>query len=207
MSELALYNLEGKQVKNLKAPEGMLEGPVRKGLLYYAVNYQLAKRRAGTHECKTRGAVRGSTRKIYRQKGTGRARHGDRKANVFVGGGEAFGPHARSYAFTMPRSAKKRSLQSALRLKEKAGQFIVVEKPSWEAPKTKQALVLFEKLSADNALLVLNERSDVIEKSVRNLSNYKVLPVAGLNVYDILKYEKLIVVEEALEKIADRVRL
>lgn len=207
MSELALYNQEGKKLKVLAAPEGLLEGPVRKGLLYYAVNYQLAKRRSGTHDSRSRGQVRGSTRKMGRQKGSGRARHGDRKAPIFVGGGQAFGPQPRDYSFTMPRSAKKRSLQSALRLKEKEGQLLAVEKPAWSSPKTKQAQTFFSKLEARSALLVLAERDEVIEKSIRNLYGYKVLPVIGLNVYDILKYDKLLLAEDALEKIAERVRL
>ncbi|MDX1386141.1 MAG: 50S ribosomal protein L4, partial [bacterium] len=160
---IALYNLEGKKVKDLQVPEALVQGPVRKGLIYYVVNYQRAKKRAGTHDTRTRGQVRGSTRKIYRQKGTGRARHGDRKANIFTGGGAAFGPHPRNYAFSMPKTARRRGLQTVMAHKNNEGQLMVVEKPSWSEPKTKQALEFFKKLGVNSALLVVDEKDSNIE--------------------------------------------
>lgn len=206
MSGIGLYNQEGTKVKDL-AVDALTSGPVRKGLLYYMVRYQQAKKRAGTHASKTRGMVRGSTRKIYRQKGTGRARHGDRKANIFVGGGQVFGPNPRDYSYSMPKSARRRGLQSAIAYKSKEGDLLALESLSWSEPKTKNALKLFEKLGATSALLVLEDRNEVIEKSVRNLPGFKVLPVAGVNVYDILNHDKLIFTQAALEKVQGRLKI
>jgi large subunit ribosomal protein L4 len=164
----------------------------------------MAKRRAGTHSTKTRGAVSGSTRKIYRQKGTGRARHGSIKAPIFVGGGITFGPSPRSYAYTLPKSARRRGLQTALAIKSREGKLLLLEAPSWKQAKTKQAVDLFKALKVESALLVLDERSEVVEKSVRNLKKYKALSVNGLNVYDILNFEHLILTEGALKKVVER---
>ena len=207
MSKIGLYNQEGKKVSDVDVPADLIQGPIRKGLLYYTVNYQLAKRRAGTHQTKTRGQVRGSTRKIYRQKGTGRARHGSKKAPIFVGGGTTFGPHPRDYSFSMPKAALRRGLQTAIALKNKEGQLIVLEAPKWSEPKTKQAVELFKKLKTESALLVLEQADPVIEKSVRNLRGFKVLRAEGLNVYDILNYEKLILTEGSLAKVKERLQL
>ena len=206
MNGIGLYNQEGTKVKDLSV-DALTAGPVRKGLLYYMVRYQQAKKRAGTHGSKTRGMVRGSTRKIYRQKGTGRARHGDRKANIFVGGGQVFGPNPRDYSYNMPRSARRRGLQSAIVYKSKEGDLLALESLNWSEPKTKNALKLFEKLGATSALLVLEDRNEVIEKSVRNLPGFKVLPVAGVNVYDILNHDKLIFTQAALEKVQGRLKI
>src|SRR5436190_10583396 len=110
MATLPLMDESGKKVKDVEIADAMLGGPIRKGLLYYVIRYQRAKKRAGTHSTKTRGMTAGSTKKIYRQKGTGNARHGDIKAPIFVGGGRIFGPHPRDYSYTMPKKAKKRGL-------------------------------------------------------------------------------------------------
>jgi large subunit ribosomal protein L4 len=191
----------------VKTPEALFAGPVRKGLLYYSVMQQLASRRAGTHQTKTHSTVAGSTKKIYRQKGTGRARHGDARANIFVGGAKSFGPHPRSYAFDLPRTARRRSLQAALVLKQREGNILVVETPKWKAPKTKEAAKFFQNLKVESALWVLEDKSEVIEKSVRNLPKFQTIPAAGLNVYDILRYDKLLLTEGALEKIQQRLKI
>jgi large subunit ribosomal protein L4 len=207
MATLELYNMDGKKVKDLKTPEALFAGPLRKGLLYYAVRQQRASRRAGTHETKTHSTVSGTTKKMYRQKGTGRARHGDARANIFVGGNKAFGPHPRSYAYDLPRSARRRGLQAALILKQREGNLLVVETPKWKEPKTKQAAKFFENLKINSALWVLEDKSPTIEKSVRNLPKFQTIPAAGLNVYDILRYDKLLLTEGALEKIQQRLKI
>lgn len=204
---IGLYNTEGKKVKDLQVPEALVQGPIRKGLIYYMVQYQRAKKRAGTHETRTRGQVRGSTRKIYRQKGTGRARHGDRKANIFTGGGIAFGPHSRSYAYSMPKTARRRGLQTVVAYKNKEGLLMVVEQPKWTEPKTKQAVEFFNKLGVVSALLVVDGNDPNVEKSIRNLKDFKVIPVEGLNVFDALNYEKLILTEGALAKLTQRLKV
>ena len=207
MKTLVLHNSVGKKVKDVEVPAELLAGPIRKGLLYYVVRNQLANRRAGTHATLTRGRVTGSTKKIYRQKGTGNARHGDIKAPIFAGGGQTFGPHPRDYSYTMPKSAKRRGLQSALALKAKEGALVLLETPTWKEMKTKQALELFKGLGVKSALLVLGAANEAIEKSVRNLPKFRVLRAEGLNVYDILKYDHLILTEEALAAVQKRLRL
>jgi len=205
MSTLALYNQSGKKVRDIEVADALLAGPIRKALLYYMVRNQLANRRAGTHATKTRGMVAGSTKKIYRQKGTGNARHGDIKAPIFVGGGRIFGPHPRDYSYTMPKTAKRRALQTALALKNKEGALRVVETPVWKGIKTKQAAEFFKALECRSGLLVLSESNETIEKSVRNLKGFKVLRAEGLNVYDVLKYDQLILTEDALKAVVQRV--
>jgi len=204
MSTLALYSQAGKKVRDIEVAEGLLAGPIRKGLLYYMVRNQLANRRAGTHATKTRGMTTGSTKKIYRQKGTGNARHGDIKAPIFVGGGRIFGPHPRDYSYTTPKPAKRRALQTALALKNKEGALRVVENLTWKEIKTKQAAEFFKALECKSALLVIAGTDDKVEKSVRNLKGFKVLRAEGLNVYDILKYDQLVLTEDALKAVVER---
>src|SRR5262249_4873961 len=146
-----------------------------KGLLYYMVRNQMANRRAGTHSTKTRGEVAGSTKKIYRQKGTGNARHGNIRAPIFAGGGQTFGPQPRDYSYTMPKTAKRRGLQTALAYKAKEGQLMLVEEPGWKDIKTKHAVDFFKALNATSALLVIGEANEIVEKSVRNLPRFKVI--------------------------------
>ncbi len=205
MSTLALYNQSGKKVRDIEVADGLLAGPIRKSLLYYMVRNQLANRRAGTAATKTRGMTTGSTKKIYRQKGTGNARHGDIKAPIFVGGGRIFGPHPRDYSYTTPKPAKRRALQTALALKNKEGGLRVVENLGWKDIKTKQAAEFFKALEAKSALLVIGSANEAVEKSVRNLKGFKVLRAEGLNVYDILKYDHLVLTEDALKAVVARV--
>ncbi|MFO1462686.1 MAG: 50S ribosomal protein L4 [bacterium] len=205
MSTLALYNQSGKKVRDIEVADGLLAGPIRKALLYYMVRNQLANRRAGTHATKTRGMTTGSTKKIYRQKGTGNARHGDIKAPIFVGGGRIFGPHPRDYSYTTPKPAKRRALQTAVALKNKEGALKVVENLAWKDIKTKQAQEFFKALDSKSALLVIGSADEVVEKSVRNLKGFKVLRAEGLNVYDILKYDHLVLTEDALKAVVARV--
>jgi large subunit ribosomal protein L4 len=207
MSTLALHNASGKKVKDVEVPEALFAGPIRKGLLYYVIRNQLANRRAGTHSTLTRGMVAGSTRKIYRQKGTGNARHGDIKAPIFVGKGQTFGPHPRDYSYTMPKSAKRRGLQTALALKAKSGNLLLIENPEWKQIKTKHAVEFFKSLKVASALVVLDKSNEILEKSVRNLPGFKVLRTEGLNVYDILKYDHLILTEEAFAGVEKRLNV
>jgi len=207
MSTIALHGKDGKKIKDIEVPDAMLAGPIRKGLLYYMVRNQMANRRAGTHATKTRGMVTGSTKKIYRQKGTGNARHGDIKAPLFAGGGQTFGPHPRDYSYTMPKTAKRRGLQTALAYKAKEGLLRLVEDPSWKDIKTKHAIDFFKALESTSALLVIGEANEVIEKSVRNLPRFKVIRAEGLNVYDILNHDHLLVTEAGLKKVQERLKL
>lgn len=204
MNTIDVYSQSGQKIRAISVPGGLLSGPVRKSLLYYAVRQQLASRRRGTHATKTRGMVTGSTKKIYRQKGTGRARHGDIKAPIFVGGGTIFGPHPRNYHYNLPKTARRRSLQTTLVLKNREGLFKIIEHPKLEKIQTKKAYEFFKGFGSHCALLVIAVPDEVIEKSVRNLQKYKVLRVEGLNVFDMLKYEHLFLTEAAFVSLCGR---
>lgn len=203
MATLDIYNQDGKKVSQVELAKST-EGPVKKALLWEAVKMQQANRRSGTASTKTRSNVKGSTRKIYRQKGSGNARHGDIKAPIFVGGGQAFGPLPRDYSYLMPKKARVNALKSAFSLKIKEGKLKVIDKVSFSEIKTRSAAKLFDSLGVVDGLLVIEKRDLVVEKSVANLPHHKVIRVEGLNVYDILKYDYLVLTKESLDVIAGR---
>jgi len=186
--------------------ENIFNVPIKKHVLWEVVKWQLAKRRAGTHSTKTRGEVAYSNRKILPQKGTGNARHGDRGAPIFVGGGIAHGPKPRDYSYNLNKKVRRKALKMALSDRAKEGRIVVVEDFSFEQPKTKQAVELLKNLGLDRekVLVVIPEKNVNIQKSFRNLPNAVVLPVEGLNVYDILWANKLVITQSALKKIEER---
>ncbi|AHE96515.1 50S ribosomal protein L4 [Thermocrinis ruber] len=180
---------------------------VKKHVLWEVVKWQLACRRQGTHSTKTRGEVAYSGRKILPQKGTGNARHGDRGAPIFVGGGVAHGPKPRDYYYPLPKKVRKLALKMALSSKAQEKAISLVDQiPIGDVPKTKKAVEFLraQGLEGKKVLLVLPEKDDVIYKSFRNLPYAKVLPVEGLNVYDILWADHLIITRPSLEKIYER---
>jgi large subunit ribosomal protein L4 len=176
----------------------------RPHLLHQAVLMQLANRRAGTAATKSKGLVRGGGKKPWRQKGTGRARAGSIRSPIWVGGGTIFGPQPRDYSYRMPRSARRTALLSALSMKNHDGKLIVVDKLEPEQPKTKIMARALADLNIQSALIVIPGRDDKVERSARNLPRIKVLRVDGLNVYDLLRYEHLILTEAALRLIEER---
>jgi large subunit ribosomal protein L4 len=182
--------------------ENIFNVPIKKHVLWEVVKWQLAKRRAGTHSTKTRGEVAYSNRKILPQKGTGNARHGDRGAPIFVGGGIAHGPKPRDYSYNLNKKVRRKALKMALSDRAKEGRIVVVEDFSLEQPKTKQAVELLKNLGLDRkkVLVIIPEKDVNIQKSFRNLPNAVVLPVEGLNVYDILWANKLVITQSALKK-------
>jgi large subunit ribosomal protein L4 len=186
--------------------EDIFNVPIKKHVLWEVVKWQLAKRRAGTHSTKTRGEVAYSGRKLLPQKGTGNARHGDRGANIFVGGGIAHGPKPRDYSYNLNKKVRKKALKMALSDRAKEGRIVVVEDFTFEQPKTKQAVELLKNLGLDKekVLVVIPEKDINVQKSFRNLPNAVVLPVEGLNVYDILWANKLVITQSALKKIEER---
>jgi large subunit ribosomal protein L4 len=180
---------------------------VKKHVLWEVVKWQLACRRQGTHSTKTRGEVAYSGRKILPQKGTGNARHGDRGAPIFVGGGVAHGPKPRDYYYPLPKKVRKLALKMALSSKAQEKAISLVDEiPIGDVPKTKKAVEFLRSqgLEGKKVLLVLPEKDEVIYKSFRNLPYAKVLPVEGLNVYDILWADHLIITRPSLEKIYER---
>lgn len=204
MSKADLYNQKGNRVSDVQIPAVILEGPIRRTLLYEMVRMSLANRRAGTSSTKTRGKVRGSTRKIYRQKGTGNARHGDIKAPIFVGGGRVWGPHPRDYSYLLPKKARLQALKSAIALKAKEGKLKILDSFNLEEIKTKKALEIFSSLGVAEGLVVLEEKNLTVEKSIANLPHYSVQTVQSLSVYEILKFDYLIVTLSSLKKIEER---
>jgi large subunit ribosomal protein L4 len=184
-----------EEIFNLKA---------RPHLLHQTVLMQLANRRAGTAATKSKGFVRGGGKKPWRQKGTGRARAGSIRSPLWVGGGTIFGPQPRDYGYRMPRTARRKALLSALSLKNRDGKIIVVDNLTPEQPKTKLMAQALAQLKVESALIVIAGVDQNIERSARNLPKVKVLRVEGLNVYDMLRHEHLILTEPALRLIEER---
>lgn len=185
-------------------PESIFGVAVRPHLLHQAVVMQLNNRRAGTASTKTRGRVRGSGRKPWRQKGSGRARAGSVRSPIWVGGGTVFGPLPRDYSYRIPKKARRQAVLSALSLKRQEEKLVVVEPEDVSEIKTRLMAEAMASLGVGNALFVIAESDEKIELSARNLPNVKVLRVAGLNVYDLLRFEYLVLTQGALQKIEER---
>jgi len=186
--------------------EDIFNVPIKKHVLWEVVKWQLAKRRAGTHSTKTRGEVAYSGRKLLPQKGTGNARHGDRGANIFVGGGIAHGPKPRDYSYHLNKKVRRKALKMALSDRAQSGAVTVVADFTFEQPKTKQAVEFLKQLGLEGkkVLVVIPEKDENVQKSFRNLPNAVVLPAEGLNVYDILWANHVVITEGALKKIEER---
>lgn len=202
--ELPVYNMAGEQVSMRELPAGIFEAAVNRDLMHQALIRQLANARLGTHKAKTRSEVNRSTAKIYRQKGTGRARHGSRKAPIFVGGGKAHGPLPRKYTKQMPRKMRRAALCSALSVKAGAGDIVLLDQISMDAPKTKTVAAMMKTLAnGESALLLLPERNETVEKSARNLQHVKALRANYLNIRDLLGYSKIVMPLAALDVVSD----
>ncbi len=178
---------------------------IRADILQRCVTWQLAKRRAGTHKIKTRNEVARTGKKMYKQKGTGGARHGSRKAAQFVGGAKTHGPVVRSHAFDLPKKVRALALRHALSSKAKTGSIVVLDHAALEAPKTSALKAQFETLGLRNALVIAGPEVDGnFGLAARNLPHVDVLPNAGLNVYDVLRRDTLVLTRSAVEAIEAR---
>jgi len=194
--------MEGEQIDELELPAEIFEAPISVALMHQALTRQLANARLGTHNSKSRGEVNRTKAKWYRQKGTGRARHGSRNAPIFVGGGVAHGPKPRSYSKKMPRKMRRAALRSALSVKAADAQIVLVDELKMEQPKTRQFEACLEKLdAADRTLVLLADRNESVEKSARNLPNVKILWASYLNVRDLLNYDTVLVPLDSLNVI------
>jgi len=205
MPILPVYNMDGKQVGEMNLADTVFATNINQHLLHQAVVMQLASRRLGTAKAKTRSEVRGGGAKPWRQKGTGRARHGSRRSPLGVGGGVVFPPQPRAYGFRMPKKAWRQALRSALAAKVKDEKLIVLEELKFEAPKTKAALKVLNNLNVANAktLVVLAEKDENVTKSLRNLPGVSSMNTDGLNVYDILLHDHLLLTKEAVGRIEE----
>jgi large subunit ribosomal protein L4 len=201
--EVPVRNMAGDQIGTLELPADIFEVEVNVGLMHQAYVRQMANARLGTHKTKSRGEINRTKAKWYRQKGTGRARHGARSAPIFVGGGVAHGPRPRDYSKKMPRKMRRQALRSALSALAADGQLVVVDQLALDAPNTKvMDGILYNLVGAENTALVLvAERSEAIERSVRNLPNARTLRAAYLNVRDLLSHDRVIIPQDALEVI------
>jgi large subunit ribosomal protein L4 len=204
MATVDVINIKGDKVSQADLPDEIFNVPVNVPVLHQVVKAQLAARRSGTACVKNRSDVAGSTRKLYKQKGTGRARKGDIKSPVMRGGGAVFGPHPRSYEQKVSKKVRKLALKMALSSKLVDNELVVVDRFELEQIKTKDFIAAIKTLEAPKALIVTVEKNSTLELSSRNVPGIKVIRCEGLNVYDILKYDKLILLEEAVKGIEGR---
>ncbi len=201
MATVTIYDQDKKSVGERELAEQVFNTEVKGYLLHDMVRYQLAARRQGTAAVKNRAAVAGGGKKPYKQKGTGNARQGTVRAPHFVGGGVAFGPQPRSYAFKLNRKVKKSALCSALSVRFQAEKIVVMKDLAMEQVSTKSFAALLKRFEVEGALIVIDQADAKVELSARNLKNVKVLRADGVNVYDILKYPNLILTDAAVTEI------
>jgi large subunit ribosomal protein L4 len=204
MSIIDVYNINGEKVSQLELAESIFNVPVKPSVLHEVVTMQLACRRAGSASVKHRSDVKGSTRKLYKQKGTGRARRGDIKSPLLRGGGSIFGPNPRSYSYKVPKKIRKQALKMALSSKTQTNNLLVLDKFELEKARTKGFTAVLDNLKVKKALIVTENVNENLELSSRNVPGIKVMRYEGLNVYDILKYEKLILLETSIKGIEGR---
>jgi len=205
MAKVTVYNLEKKDVGELELADAVFGGEVNEALFYDVVKAQLASRRKGTHKVKNRAEIRATGAKMFRQKGTGRARHGDEKAPQFRGGGRAFGPKPRDYAYKPPRKMRKGALRSALALKLQEGRLLVVEDFQLGEIKTKGLAQILDNLEVPKSSVIVDEAGNQnLRMSARNLSKHQYLPPEGVNVYDVLRHEHLILTKGAVAALEAR---
>ena len=203
--ELKVTTLEGKAAGSVQLSDEIFGLEPRKDLIQRVVNWQLAKRQAGTHKAKGRAEVWRTGKKMYKQKGTGGARHGSARVPQFRGGGRAFGPVVRSHAFDLPKKVRALALKHALSSKAKDGGLIVIENATLEEAKTKALIGHFSGLGLTNALIVDGaEVHTGFAMAARNIPNIDVLPIQGINVYDILRRHKLVLTRAALDALEAR---
>lgn len=203
MPSFDVVDLGGKKVGSIDLSDAVFGAPVREHLLWEVVKAQLASRRRGTASTKTRGEVRGSTKKIQRQKGSGRGRHSAVRAPTFAGGGEVFGPRPRDYSYRPPLKVRRGALISAVSLRARDRQVLIVKDLSLPDIKTKKLAAILDKLGAAASLIVDDAGNVNLAKSARNLRKAKFLAPEGLNVYDVLRYEKLLLSSPAAKRIEE----
>ena len=203
MANVAVYNIEGKEVGTIELNDAVFGVEVNEHLVHMAVVSQLANNRQGTQKAKTRSEVSGGGRKPWRQKGTGHARQGSTRAPQWTGGGMVFAPVPRDYSFKMNRKEKRAALKSALTSRVEENKLIVVDELKFDEIKTKNFVEVLKNLSVDKALVVLEDKNRNVELSARNIADVKTAKVNTINVYDILKYNTLIVTKEAVAAIEE----
>jgi large subunit ribosomal protein L4 len=199
-----VFSQTKEAVGEVDLPEAIFGQPLRSHLLYETVKMQLANRRRGTHSTKTRAFVRGGGKKPWRQKGTGRARQGSSRAAQWVGGATVFGPLPRDYSYRLPSGARRRALCVAMSAKNRDGRLVIVDRLEVTSGKTRDMVKALAALEVRSALVVLAQQDEKIQRAARNLPGLKVIEVAGVNVYDLLGHEHVILTTEALKALEER---
>lgn len=203
MALFDVYDVRRSKVSQVDVRDEIFAAPIKKHLFYDVVRMQMANRRSGTASTKGRSDVRGGGKKPWRQKGTGRARSGSSRSPVWRGGGIVFGPVPRSYEYSVPKKVRKLALCSALSLKRKENKVLIVDKLELPEIKTTSLVKMLEQLGVHSVLIVEQENSN-LEKSARNVPHVKVVRPEGLNVYDVLLHENLLITQSCLESIQGR---
>ena len=203
MPTVGVFNKDGNKVSDMELNESIFAVEVNEDALHQVVVALLANKRQGTQSTKTRSEVRGGGAKPWRQKGTGRARQGSIRAPQWIKGGIVFAPKPRDYRVSVPKSMRKVAMKSALTSKVQENQMIILDTLNFEAPKTKNIVEMLKALEANKALIITAESNEVVYKSARNIQGISIIPANNINVYDLLKYEKLIITKDAVSKIEE----
>lgn len=203
MANVSVYNMEGSEVGKMDLNDKIFAVDVNEHLMHMAVVLQLANKRQGTQKAKTRSEVRGGGRKPWRQKGTGHARQGSIRAPQWTGGGVVFAPTPRDYSFKMNRKEKAAAIKSALTSRVNEEKFVVLDSLKFDEIKTKKMVGVLDSLKVDKALVVLDGDNDNVALSARNIAGVRAVPVNAINVYDILKYETVVITKDAVNKIEE----
>jgi large subunit ribosomal protein L4 len=205
--KLQVMNLDNAEVGSIELSDDVFGAPVRRDILARMVNWQLAKRRAGTHKTKGISDISGTTKKPWRQKGTGRARQGSLRSPQFRGGAVIFGPVVRSHEFGLQKKVRRLALKSALSAKQAEGNLVVIDKAEVDAPKTGVLAQRFRNMGWDSVLIIGGaELNEAFARAARNIPQVDVLPQQGANVYDILRRDKLVLTRDAAEALEARLR-
>lgn len=200
MPQLDVFNLDKSKVGTIDLDSSIFEAPVRQHLLHTVVNWQLTKRRAGTSSTKERGEVSGGGKKPWKQKHLGRARQGSIRAPQWRKGAIIFGPKPKDWSYTLNKKSKKQALISSLSLKYSEGRMLALNEISLPSVKTKQVAEFVKRFELKSALIIIGSENENLLKSSRNMPNVKVLRIDGINVYDILRYDTLVMTEESLAR-------
>ena len=204
MPKVDLYNMKGETVGEIELNDSIFGIDVNKNAMHLAVQNQLANKRQGTQSTKTKSEVRGGGAKPWRQKGTGRARHGSIRSAQWIKGGVDLGPHPIIKYYTLPKKLKKLALKSALSSKVNENELLVLDQLNFDSIKTKQMTGVLNSLKVDTSVLVvLDSKNEAVEKSARNIPGVKTAFVNTINVYDILKYDKFLITKDAVEKVEE----
>ena len=201
MPTVGLFNKEGNKIEDIQLNETIFAAEVNADAMHQVVVALLANKRQGTQSAKTRAEVRGGGIKPWRQKGTGRARQGSIRAPQWIKGGVVFAPKPRDYRMSIPKSMRRVAMLSALTSKVQNDEMVVLDSLTLEAPKTKEVVKMLNAFNAKKTLIITAEANEIVYKSARNIEGVAVLPVNNINVYDLLKYPKVIMTKDAVSKI------